>query len=106
MGNINKHFFYVPETQDQTDVVFKIEALDDCEFTLSLLPEDTEYVNLVDSQPFVYMFSPDEKFLKLRFTRSEKVDVNFNLIAPLHALDLIVENGKKLPDDESATISV
>lgn len=52
------------------------------------------------------MFSPDEKFLKLRFTRSEKVDVNFNLIAPLHALDLIVENGKKLPDDESATISV
>jgi hypothetical protein len=33
------------------------------------------------------------------------VDVNFNLIAPLHALDLIVENGKKLPDDEDAKIS-
>lgn len=46
------------------------------------------------------MFDKEEKSLKFKFKREEKVDVNFNLIAPLHALDLIVENGKKLPEDE------
>lgn len=40
------------------------------------------------------------------FTRSSKVDVSFNLVAPLHSLDLIVENGKKISDDyESSQIS-
>lgn len=40
------------------------------------------------------------------FTRPSKVDVSFNLVAPLHSLDLIVENGKKISDDyESSQIS-
>ncbi len=45
------------------------------------------------------MFDKQEKVLKFRFRRESKVDVNFNLVAPLHALDLIVENGKKIPSD-------
>lgn len=51
---------------------------------------------LKDSQPFVYLFDDQEDSLKLRFKRDSKVDVSFNLISPVHALDLIVENGAKM----------
>ena len=43
-----------------------------------------------------------EDELKFIFTRPSKIDVNFNLISPLHSLDLIVENGRKISDDYSS----
>ena len=55
---------------------------------------------LKDSQPFVYLFDDEENSLKLRFKRDSKVDVSFNLISPVHALDLVVRNGAKMAEDE------
>ena len=43
--------------------------------------------------------------MAFRFIRTKKKDTSFNLIAPVGSLDLIVENGKKVPEDEDATIS-
>lgn len=53
----------------------------------------------------MFLFDEHQEELIFRFTRPAIVDVNFNLIAPLHSLDLIVENGNKLPDDSSSLIS-
>ena len=85
--------------------MFYVKALDTCEFTITLLGEENEFIELKDSQAFVYLFDDLEDNLVFKFVRERKVDVNFNLIAPLHSLDLIVENGDKLPDDEDALIS-
>lgn len=49
--------------------MFLVKGLDTCEFTLTLLPEDTELISLKDSQPFVYMLDKQEKVLKFRFKR-------------------------------------
>ena len=38
--------------------MFTIKAIDSGIFTLTLLPSDTEEVNLKDSEPFVYLFDP------------------------------------------------
>lgn len=90
LGNMNRHFFYYPDKEEQTKVIFMIRAIDTGTFTLTLLPEDSDLVELKDSEPFVYLFDSKEENLKFRFKRDSKVDANFNLIAPLHALDLIV----------------
>jgi hypothetical protein len=51
------------------------------------------------------MFDKEENQLTFSFKRTEKVDVTFNLISALQSLDLIVENGNSIPDDDEAAIS-
>lgn len=41
LGNMNRHFFYYPDSEEQAEVIFWISALDSGTFTLTLLPEDT-----------------------------------------------------------------
>lgn len=44
--------------------------------------------------------------MHFKFTADKPGDVTFNLVAPLHSLELITKNSKKLPKDlEDAEIS-
>jgi hypothetical protein len=36
-------------------MIFMVEALDNCEFTLTLIDEGSEFIELHDSQPFAYL---------------------------------------------------
>lgn len=56
-------------------------------------------MELHDSRPFTYLFDDGEKELVFKFTLTEKQQVNFNLIAPINELDLIVYNTNKLNED-------
>lgn len=38
-----------------------VQALDNAEFTLTLIEEGFEFIELVDSQPFTYLFDDAEK---------------------------------------------
>jgi hypothetical protein len=40
-----------------------------------------------------------------KFKNNKKGDVSFNLIAPLNALNLLVNNGIDLPDEDSPDLS-
>jgi hypothetical protein len=53
-------------------------------------------VEVFDSKPFTYLLDDAEKELVFKFKLPEKMDVNFNLIAPVNELNLIVYNSDKL----------
>ena len=96
--NMHNPFIYEP-TADE-DIVFMVEALDICEFTLTLIDEGSEYIELKDSQPFAYMFDDGEKELLFKFTLKSKQDVNFNLIGPVNELQLAVFNSQEPTEGE------
>lgn len=52
----NFHNPGIYELKSDSEVVFLVEALDNCEFTLTLISANTEYIELKDSQPFTYLF--------------------------------------------------
>jgi hypothetical protein len=54
--SFNHHFpaIYAP-SKDET-LVFKVIALDNCEFTLRVIDGKTPFVELKDTQPFAYLF--------------------------------------------------
>lgn len=53
--------------KNDAEVDFLVEALDNCEFTLTLISADAEYIELKDSQPFTYLFDDAEKELYFKF---------------------------------------
>ena len=103
VGNYHSPFFL--ETQQEEEVIFMIEGLDHSQFTLTLIPLGTEFIELKDSEPFTYLFDDKENDLKFTFKNSEKKDVTFNLIAPINMLNLFVENGEKVPGDDENDLS-
>ncbi len=70
-----------------------MKGLDDCEFTLTLIDEGTEFIELQDTKPFTYLFDDAEKELTFSYKLEKKEDVNFNLIGPVNELKLSVLNG-------------
>jgi|JI9StandDraft_2_1071091.scaffolds.fasta_scaffold161726_2 hypothetical protein len=95
--NSHNPFIYEP-TQDQ-DLYFLVHSFDNCEFTLTIIDEGTEYVELQDTKPFTYLFDDGEKEMKFEFKLKEKEDVNFNLIGPVNELNLVVMNDERWTDD-------
>lgn len=77
-----------------------VQALDNAEFTLTLIEEGFEFIELVDSQPFTYLFDDAEKQMLFKFKLTKKMQVNFNLIAPVDQLTLTVYNRQEI-DEES-----
>ena len=63
IGNIHKNFVFVPETEDDKEVIFLIRALDNTQFTMKLLEENTQFIDLEDSEPFAYLFDDTEDHL-------------------------------------------
>ena len=61
VGSMHKNFLFTPETADDETVIFLIHALDNCEFTFTLLTADAEFVGLEDSVPFAYLFDEKEE---------------------------------------------
>lgn len=61
VGSMHKNFLFTPETADDETVIFLIHALDNCEFTFTLLTADAEFVELEDSVPFAYLFDEKEE---------------------------------------------
>lgn len=96
VGNIHKSFVFTQQAELGSKVIFLIQALDNCEFTLSLINENTEFIKLEDSQPFAYQLNELEEEMKFTFDREIQADVTFNLVSPFHSLDLIVENREKM----------
>ena len=66
-------------------------SLDDTRFTLRLIENTDDYIDLVDGEPFTYSLKQADK-IGFSFRIKEKMDTHFNLIAPLNTLDLYVSN--------------
>ena len=60
--------------------------------TLTILDQNTKYVQLKDNVPFAYLFDDQETSLTFKFKVPKKEDVSFNLIAPNNQLNLLVLN--------------
>jgi hypothetical protein len=100
-ANYHHPLNYVPE-QDG-DFLIAVEGLDNGEFVLSFVEDEDEFIPLEDGLPFSYTMDSAENRIDFKFAIKEKTDVNFNLIAPLNTLKLIVANEEKnIPDEGSA----
>lgn len=102
---INFHNPIVYETKSDVEVMFMVNALDTCEFTLTLIDEGSEYIELHDSQPFAYLLDDSEKELTFKFKLKQKQDVHFNLIAPVDELSLSVYNHEEADEKTEGEIS-
>ena len=67
-----------------------------------MVEENDEYIPLLDGAPFSYTFYQKEDKLEFKYSMKEKKEVNFNLIAPLNTLLLVVDNGPESADRVSS----
>jgi hypothetical protein len=93
-SNFKEAIFIEPD-QD-TDFYIAITSLDDTIFTLRVMENTDEYIDLVDGEPFSYSLKQADR-IGFTFKIKEKTDTQFNLIAPLNSLYLYVSNSDKLP---------
>lgn len=54
--SFNHHFPGIYEPKEDGTLLFFVKGLDSCEFTLTILDENTTFVELKDTQPFTYLF--------------------------------------------------
>ena len=78
--------------------------MDNCQYTLTRINEDDEYIDLKDGQSFTYLMDDQEDKVIFKFKVDKKQPVSFNLISPLNSLYLLVENGKKVPNTKEMNI--
>lgn len=88
--NFHNPSFY--ESKEAVEVGLKVVGLDNCEFTITMLQANQPYIQLKDTEPFVYLMDDNENELIFAFKLDKKEDVSFNLIAPLNQLTLEVFN--------------
>jgi hypothetical protein len=93
--SFNHHNPAIYEPTVDGTLLFKIIALDNCEFTLTVLDSHTPYIELKDTVPFTYLMDDKENFLIFYFNLSKKEDISFNLIAPVNELNLLAINKEK-----------
>ena len=65
-ANIHSPFIYEPEKA--LTLLFMVEGLANCEFTLTLLPSGTDTIALADGRPFSYLMGDREAELEFSFT--------------------------------------
>jgi len=59
--SINSHNPAIYEPKSDSILLFKVIALDNCEFVLTVLDSHTPYIELKDTQPFSYLMDGKEK---------------------------------------------
>lgn len=101
----NFHNPGIYELKSDAEVVFLVEGLDNCEFTLTLISAGAEYIELKDSQPFTYLFDDAEKELFFKFKLETKQDAHFNLIGPVDELTLSVFNRLEVDEASEGEVS-
>ena len=79
--------------------------MDNCQYTLTRINEEDEYIDLKDGQSFTYLMDDQEDKVIFKFKVDKKQPVSFNLISPLNSLYLLVENGKKVPNTKEMNIA-
>jgi hypothetical protein len=82
VGNSHSPFIYTSEKKG--NLIIAVHALDESEFTVTIIEEDGEYPELKDGIPFNYLMDESEEEMVLKFNFDEKEDLTFNLIAPLN----------------------
>lgn len=95
----NYHHPTIFEVKQETFLVIKVVALDNCEFTITALSSSKPYIELTDSKPFVYLMDDNEHELLFHFSIKEKEDVSFNLVSGLNQMELFVFNQENLKED-------
>lgn len=73
--------------------------MDSGEFIITVIEEEDEYIRLEDGFAFSYRIEEDEEEILFKYKLQEKMDVSFNLVAPLNHLNLLVSNGEQESDD-------
>lgn len=81
---MNSHNPFIYQIEKDVDLYFLVRGLDNCEFTLTIIEEGTEYIELQDTKPFTYLFDDSEKEIIFTYKLEKKEDVNFNLIGPVN----------------------
>jgi hypothetical protein len=61
---------------------------------MTIIDEDDEFIKLEDNIAFSYTMDDRESKVAFKFKLNKKETVSFNLIGPLNALNLMVNNGK------------
>ena len=70
----------------------KVIVLDHAQFTITVITQDNMHIALTDSVPFSYLLDDREDKLILTFENKAKLQVSFNLIAPVNELILSTIN--------------
>lgn len=81
---LNYHNPFIFEASRDDNLYFSVLGLNNAEFTITVIDEGTEYIQLEDTKPFTYLFDEAERELKFQFKLSKKEDLNFNLIGPVN----------------------
>lgn len=98
---INYHNPSIYETKEAIDLVFMVRALDSAQFVLTVIDAHQPYIELKDTEPFVYLMDNNEEHVALHFKIPQKVDVSFNLMAPLKELTMMILNKEGTDDLDS-----
>lgn len=93
------------EPEKDSTLYLAVNVLDNCEYTLTRINEEDEYIDLKDGQSFTYEMDDQEDKLVFKFKLDKKQPASFNLISPLNSLYLLVENGKKIPSTKDMNIA-
>lgn len=101
----NYHNPVIYEPEKNTNLLLAVEVLDNCEYTLTRINVDDEFIELKDGLPFTYLMDDHEDKVVFKFKLEKKEAVSFNLISPLNSLYLLVENSNKMPSTTDMNIA-
>ena len=88
------------------DLYIAVEGLDSSRFTLRILENVEEFIELKDGEPFTYTLKQQNQIGFIFKIKDFNSDVKFNLVAPLNSLNMYVNNNKEeISADDADLIS-